>query len=322
MLEFPESEVLFFNDVAIEVFQAGEGGHPIVLAHGWPEHAFSWRYQVPALVDAGYHVIIPNQRGYGLSSQPSEIEQYDCVRLTGDFNSLLDYLGFDQAIFVGHDWGAILVWQHALLNPERVMAVANLSVPFRPREKSDPVMFWEKMLGPDFYIVHFNRQPEVAARAFESDVRAFLRNMYRTEQWKEKGSETIAPENRSIIDSLNITNPRGKLMMSEPELQVFVDSFERSGFVAPCNWYRNFTRNWEIMSDVEEKVRVPALMIYGKYDMVPKTSMDGYVEDLEIHTLECGHWIQQERPEETNRILVDWLERRVTPLLSNKIGNL
>ena len=99
--------------------------------------------------------------------------------------------------------------------------------------------------------------------------------------------------------------------MSEEELDVFVAAFEKGGFVAPCNWYRNFTRNWETTGDVEQKVTCPSLMIYGQYDMVPQSDMSAFVQDLEIHTLECGHWIQQEQPEKTNEILLEWLERKM-----------
>lgn len=300
------------GEVELEVFQAGKGGIPLVMAHGWPEHAFSWRYQIPALVAEGYHVIVPNQRGYGHSSQPDAVEAYDCHHLTGDYNSLLDALGIEKAIFVGHDWGAILVWHHALLNPERVVGVANLSVPFMARQESDPVAFWEEMLGPDFYIVHFNRQPGVAAKAFESNPRKFLTNMYRTKQWLD--SEEAQPAGGSITRFAEEDNPRGELMMSEAELDVFIDAFKHSGFHAPCNWYRNFTRNWETTGGVEQKVNQPALMIHGQYDIVPQLDISAYVPDLETHTLECGHWIQQEKPDETNAILVEWLNRRMKPL--------
>lgn len=312
-INFPEPAIIrLASGIELETHQAGEGGIPIVLCHGWPEHAYSWRHQVQPLVDAGYHVIAPNQRGYGRSSQPKEVEQYDCHHLTQDFNDLLDALGIARAIFVGHDWGAILVWYHAMLHPERVVAVANMSVPFRPREESDPVAFWEKMLGKDFYIVHFNRQPGVAATAFEKNTRQFLANMYRTRQWLE--ADENQPAGLSIVRFAEEDIPRGELMMSEEELDVFVTAFGVSGFHAPCNWYRNFTRNWETTADLEQKVTHPSLMIYGRYDMVPQTDMTGYVDDLEVHTLECGHWIQQEKPEETNSILLEWLERKARPL--------
>ena len=311
-MDFPKPQMIDCGEVELEVYQAGEGGMPVVLAHGWPEHAFSWRYQVPLLVEQGYHVIMPNQRGYGGSGRPEEVEAYDCHHLTDDFNGLLDALGIDKAVFIGHDWGAILVWHHALLNPERIHGVANLSVPFRPREKSDPVAFWEEMLGQDFYIVHFNRQPGVAADAFEANPCRFLTNLYRTGQWLDTSENQ--PAGRSIIYMAEEEINRGELMMSEEELEVFLEAFRSSGFHAPCNWYRNFTRNWETTAGVAQRVTHPALMIYGRHDMVPQMDMSEYVKDLEVHHLECGHWIQQEKPAETSDILIEWLNRRMKPL--------
>jgi len=300
------------NGIELEVFQAGQGGIPLVLCHGWPELAYSWRYQIKPLVNAGYHCIIPNQRGYGRSSKPDHAEAYDIFHLTNDQNGLLDALGIEKAIYVGHDWGAIMLWQHALLNPQRVIALANLSVPFRGREPTEPVAFWEKMLGPDFYLVHFNRQPNVAARSFESNPQRTLRNLYRTKHWLD--SENRPADGFNIIHAAEIDYKRGELILSEEDLKVFVDAFTEGGFVAPCNWYRNFTRNWELTADVEQKITQPTLMIYGDYDMVPQVDMSDKVADLEIHSLPCGHWIQQEEPEATNKILLEWLERKARPL--------
>ncbi len=305
---FPDAEMIAVNGIELEVFQAGQGGVPLVLCHGWPELAWSWRYQIPALVEAGYHCIVPNQRGYGSSSQPGSVEAYDIHHLTGDHVGLLDALGIGKAIYIGHDWGAIVVWNHAMMNPDRVRGVANLSVPLYPRGDSDPIAFWEKMLGPDFYIVHFNRQPGVAAAAFDADPERFLRNMYRTKHWLEPGDGE--PSGTSIIHYAEMEITRGELLMNEDDLRVFVQAFRKSGFTAPCNWYRNFTRNQETTSRLEQKVTCPALMIYGRYDMVPQADMSAFITDLEIHTLECGHWIQQERPDETTELLLDWLERR------------
>lgn len=309
--DFPEARYVDVNGIRLLVHEAGTG-IPLILCHGWPELPYSWRYQIPALVAAGYRVIIPNQRGYGGSDQPEDVEQYDIHHLCGDHVGLLDALGLEKAIYVGHDWGAIVVWNLALLHPERVVGIANMSVPFRVREPADPVAFWEKMLGPDFYIVHFNRQPGVAARAFDTDPNTFLRNMYRTEQWLDESERSGF---KNIVDAASATNPPGKLLMSEQELDVFTEIFAENGFTAPCNWYRNFTRNWQTTADVSQTVKQPALMIYGEYDSVPKAKdMGDYIDDLETHTLECGHWIQQEKPEETNGILLEWLERRMRPL--------
>ena len=141
-MPFPRPTMIACNGIGLEVFQAGQGGIPLVLCHGWPELAYSWRYQIEPLVSAGYHCIIPNQRGYGKSSKPTAVEAYDILHLTDDHSALLDALGIEKAIYVGHDWGAIMLWQHALLNPQRVIALANLSVPFRGREPTEPVAFW------------------------------------------------------------------------------------------------------------------------------------------------------------------------------------
>jgi pimeloyl-ACP methyl ester carboxylesterase len=123
--DFPKPTLISVNGVELEVFEAGQqnAGKPIVLCHGWPEHAFSWRHQVPALAAAGYHVIVPNQRGYGNSSRPTEVTDYDIEHLSGDLIALLDHYGYEDATFVGHDWGAMVVWWLTLLHPNRVNGV-------------------------------------------------------------------------------------------------------------------------------------------------------------------------------------------------------
>jgi pimeloyl-ACP methyl ester carboxylesterase len=310
-VQFPEPEFIDVNGVTLEVFTAGRpgGAGPIVLCHGWPEHAYSWRHQIPVLVEAGYHVIVPNQRGYGRSSRPEEVTAYDIHHLCGDLVGLLDHFGYRDAVFVGHDWGAIVVWNLAMLHRERVRAVINLSVPFLERGPKDWVSFWEEQLGGDFYIVHFNRQPGVADRVFEQNTDRFLRNLYRTGQWQEKPAN-LGPGMALI--NLALATPSempGRLMMSEAELAVFVDSFNRSGFTGGINWYRNFTRNWETTGDVLQRVDQPVLMIHGAYDMVrANPRLAQFAPNAEVHTLECGHWIQQEQPEATNRLMLDWLQ--------------
>ena len=126
---FPKPEKIKTNGIELEVFHAGEG-EPIMLCHGWPEHAYSWRHQVKPLVDAGYHVIVPNQRGYGNSTNPENVEEFDIEHLTQDLTGLLDHFGYQDSIFVGHDWGAIVVWNLALMDPDRVSGIINLRVPF------------------------------------------------------------------------------------------------------------------------------------------------------------------------------------------------
>lgn len=312
LADFPEARFVDVNGATLEVFTAGEPKGeraPLVLCHGWPELAYSWRHQIPALVAAGHHVIAPNQRGYGRSSRPAAVQDYDIHHLCGDLVGLLDHFGYDDAVFVGHDWGAIVVWNLAMLHPRRVRGVINLSVPFLVRGEKDWVSFWEEHLGGDFYIVHFNRRPGVADRVFEEHTENFLRNLYRTRQW-----QAPAPDLGTGMALINMaTAPRmpGELMMSEAELAVFVDTFRQTGFTGGINWYRNFTRNWETTADVPQRVEQPALMIYGRYDVVPTNpDLETYVPQVEIHTLKCGHWIQQEKPGETNALMLEWLQRR------------
>ena len=306
---FPTPERISVNNIELEVYSAGSG-RPLMLCHGWPEHAYSWRHQIQPLVKAGYHVIVPNQRGYGHSSCPSAVEAYDIVQLTGDLVGLLDHFGYEDACFVGHDWGAIVVWNLAMMHRKRVSGVINLSVPLLQRGTSEWVGFWEKMLGPDFYIVHFNRQPLVADRVFERHTQQFLNNLYRTNQWAHPGVD-FGPGMTLISMAQNPELKEGvpgDPVMTPEEMQVFLDAFAHSGFTGGINWYRNFSRNWETAGAYEQRIYQPTLMIYGDHDMVPQAPRLGdFVDQLEVLNLPCGHWIQQEMPKETNRAMLNWL---------------
>tara|TARA_A100001037_G_scaffold40578_1_gene31664 strand:+ start:14906 stop:15838 length:933 start_codon:yes stop_codon:yes gene_type:complete len=308
-VNFPQPTKIDTNGVTLEVFCAGpSSARPVVLCHGWPEHAYAWRYQIEPLVQAGFFVIAPNQRGYGNSDRPEEVTDYDIEALTGDLAGLLDHFGYEDAVFVGHDWGAIVVWNLALLHPNRVAGLINLSVPFLQRGKKDWVSFWEERFGGDFYIVHFNQQPGVADAVFNANPRRFLRNLYRKNHWKEP-----APEPAPGMGMINLANaevPPGEPLMSEAELDVFVSAFEQTGFTAGINWYRNFARNWHLTADIPERIDHPALMIYGRYDAVGRSDkLIDFVPNVEQHTLDCGHWIQQEQPDETNRLILQWLSK-------------
>ncbi len=303
-MNFPEPEIIAANDIELEVFSAGSG-RPIVLCHGWPEHAYSWRYQVEPLVQAGYHVIVPNQRGYGRSTRPDDVPAYAIEHLTADLAGLLDHFGYEQALFVGHDWGAIVVWNMAMMHPNRVSGVVNLSVPFMARGEREWVEFWESALSGDFYIVHFNRQPGVADACFDANCEQFLRNIYRTGQWLEPAPEP--PAGMPFLAIAERTEMPGKPLMSDAELQVFVDAFQHAGFTGGINWYRNFTRNWHTLAAYEQRIEQPTLMIYGQYDSVPQSAtLADHVADLTTVTLPCGHWIQQEEPDATSEAILNW----------------
>jgi epoxide hydrolase A/B len=283
----------------IELSALDEGRGPlVVLCHGFPELAFSWRRQVPALSDAGYRVVAPDMRGYGQSSAPAEVEAYDVESLCGDMCGLLDELGEQDAVFVGHDWGAYVVWQLAVLHPERVRAVAGLSVPFVPRAPAPPLPIMRRHLGEDFYIVWF-QQPGVADAALARDVRRTLTTSRQwTAQWaQDDGAPSVPPP-----------------WLSEPELAVYVEAFERTGFSGGLNWYRNIDRNWELTAAVaERRVEQPAMFLTGERDPVrgfmPAEAMRGWVTDLrdEVVVPGAGHWVQQQEPELVSAALLRFL---------------
>lgn len=307
--DFPRPTLISVNGVVLEVFEAGQQnrGKPIVLCHGWPEHAFSWRHQVPALVEAGYHVIIPNQRGYGNSSCPTEITEYDIEHLTGDLVALLDHFGYKNATFMGHDWGANVVWRLALLHPERVTQLINLALPYQERGEKPWIQFMEEIFGEDFYFVHFNKQPGVADAILDENAAQFLRNMFR------KNLPPVPPEpGMAMINLAKTETPLGEPVMSDSELAVFISAFEATGFTGSINWYRNLDRNWHLLANVNPIIQQPALMIYGDCDSIPKFErLADYVPNVDVVSLDCGHWIQQEKPKETNEVILKWLEQRI-----------
>lgn len=305
---FPSPTLIPVNGVELEVFEAGRenAGNPIVLCHGWPEHAYSWRHQMGALAEAGYHVIVPNQRGYGNSSRPEEVTAYDIEHLTGDLVALLDHFGYDRATFVGHDWGAMVVWGLTLLHPERVDRVINLSLPYIERGELPPITFLEAILGSDYYFVHFNRQPGVADAVLDANPGRFLRNLYRTNE-----PQSAPTPGMVMINLATAETALGEPVMSEEDLAVYVSAFEASGFTSSINWYRNADRNWELLAAADPIIQHEALMIYGDRDTIPKSeTLTDFVPNVDVVSLDCGHWIQEEKPVETTTAILEWLGSR------------
>jgi pimeloyl-ACP methyl ester carboxylesterase len=285
------------NGIELNVLEQGSGT-PVVLCHGFPELAYSWRHQVPALVQAGYRVIAPDMRGYGASSAPADVDSYDVLALCEDMCGLLDAVGEQSAVFIGHDWGANVVWWLAAIQPERVRAVAGLSVPFVPRAPAAPIPIMRRHLGEDFYIVWF-QQPGVADEALARDVR---RTLTTSRQWTALWAEEEP------------NPPKRASWLSEEELQVYVDAFERTGFTGGLNWYRNIDRNWRVTGPyAERRIEQPAMFLTGELDPVrafmPAEAMSGWVTDLrsEVVVPGAGHWVQQQEPDAVNAALLEFL---------------
>ncbi|MCX4514031.1 alpha/beta hydrolase [Streptomyces sp. NBC_01619] len=293
------------NGITLRVVDHGEGGDDrplVVLCHGFPELAFSWRHQVLALAEAGYRVLAPDMRGYGGSSRPEDVEAYDVLTLCADLAGLLDDAGADEAVFVGHDWGASVVWHMALAYPERVRAVVGMSVPPQPRPPAPPVPILRSHFGDDFYIVWF-QEPEVADRALSRNVRRTLvaRELW-SAAWAARDDEPLpAPP-----------------WLDDDELDHYVRTFEKTGFTGGLNYYRNLDRDWALTERLaDRRINQPSLFLTGSKDPVgrfmPPTGLDRTLTDLRGHVVldGAGHWVQQERPEEVNAALLEFLSAEV-----------
>jgi pimeloyl-ACP methyl ester carboxylesterase len=311
------SRTIATNGVDLHVTEAGEG-YPVVFAHGFPELSYSWRHQVPAIAAAGYHAIAPDQRGYGRSSKPEPISDYDIVHLTDDLLGILDEMGEEQAVFVGHDWGSMVVWQMALLHPERVAGVCGMSVPFLPRGPMPPVQLMRQVFGDSFFYILYFQEPGVADAELGADAATTMRRMLAGLTVPAEGTVDLAglaaPDGRGFVDRM--PEPEGLPdWLSQEELDHYSAEFARTGFTGGINWYRNFDRNWELTEHLAgAKVTVPSLFITGSADpvniMSPAGIMDGWLEDHRgSHFIEgAGHWVQQEAADQVNAALITFLD--------------
>ncbi|MEI9991257.1 MAG: alpha/beta hydrolase [Rhizomicrobium sp.] len=320
MPTFPEPTIVKTNGIDMAVYEAGpKDGVPVVLCHGFPELAYSWRHQLPALAAAGFRAIAPDQRGYGRTSRPEAVADYDMEHLTGDLVGLLDALGLKDAVFCGHDWGGMVVWSMPLLHPARVRGVIGVNTPFLRRGPMDPIAMMRAVFGEDMYIVYF-QQPGLADAALAKDVGKTFRFFMRKSAMKAADYAKLpaGQRNLALVKALEADEASwngGTLLLNAEELKYFVDTFTRTGFTGGINWYRNFTRNWERSADLAQHVPMPSLMVMAEDDIVLSPAMaegmEQYVPDLEKALIkDCGHWTQQEHPDELNAIMVDWLKRR------------
>jgi pimeloyl-ACP methyl ester carboxylesterase len=313
----PTERLVDTNGVRLRVVEAGERGAPVVvLAHGFPELAYSWRHQIPVLAEAGYRVLAPDQRGYGGSSKPDAIEDYNIVALCDDVAGLLDDVGTDRAVIAGHDWGSLVAWNFGLLHPDRVSGVVGMSVPAVPRPQAPPTKIWRELFGENFFYILYFQEPGVADTDLSRDTKETMLRVFggpRRPDDTDAVARMLAPGPQGWVDRL----PKPTALadwISEDEFDHYVAEFSRTGFTGGLNWYRNFDRNWELTATTPAAaVTVPSLFITGSADPVRHfTRSDratevakGEYQELVIDG--AGHWIQQERPDEVNDALLKFL---------------
>ncbi|NXG61008.1 HYES hydrolase, partial [Hemiprocne comata] len=294
-----------------------EMGHgPVIcLCHGFPESWLSWRYQIPALADAGFRVIALEMKGYGESTAPLDIEEYSQEQICkADAPSLQ---GIPQTVLIGHDWGGAVVWNMALFYPERVRAVASLNTPYRPADPTVDIV--EKMRTyPTFDYQFYFQEPGIAEAELEKDIGRTLKVLIRSTRQEVGVRLRVALGAVTLLAGGLLVGfpekPPASQILHGPELQYYIQRFQKSGFRGPLNWYRNMRPNWHwAVSAKDRKITMPALMVTAGKDVVLHPSMSKGMEEWipqlhREHLEECGHWTQMERPVELNRILVGWLE--------------
>lgn len=307
------------NGVDLQLLEAGDVANPtVILSHGFPEGAYSWRHQLPALAAAGYHAVAPDQRGYGFSSAPKDVEAYGIEQLTGDLNALLDDFGKDQAVFVGHDWGAMIVWESARLHPERVRAVVGVSVPV-VLWPAPPTQLMKMAFGDNFfYMLYFQpvgpAEAELEASPYDSMAK-FL--------WSASGDGFVMPtemrpmEGNGFLTDTPTPPARPWPWLTEDDLQYYADQFSHSGFFGPVSYYRNLDANYEILKDESiDRISMPSYFIAGAKDGVLVMDpggierMQASLPDFRGYTLipDAGHWTQQEKPDQFNEALIGFLD--------------
>jgi pimeloyl-ACP methyl ester carboxylesterase len=321
----PIHRLIETNGLRMHVAEQGEG--PLVLlCHGFPELWYSWRHQLAALAAAGFHAAAPDMRGYGETDRPEAIDQYTLLHLIGDMVGLLDALGHETAVIAGHDWGAAVAWHAALLRPDRFRAVIGLSVPFIPRGPDYPSKRFPETENTVFYQTYF-QSPGVAETDLERDVRLTVRTFLHDGSGdaphpdinaEPAGHVLMVPRGGGML--ANRVNPASlPHWITEADVDVYVDQFKRTGYRGGLNWYRNLDRNWELMAPFAGlKITVPALFLAGDRDLVLAfRGMDQVISNLpkNVPKLQktvilpgCGHWTQQERPQEVNDAMIEFLQ--------------
>ena len=315
-----QTRLIKTDGLSQQVLEAGEG--PLVLLiHGFPELGVSWRAQVEALAAAGYRAVAPDMRGYGGTERPQGVAAYSILNLVGDMVDLVRALGVRTCTVVGHDWGAPVAWHCALLRPDVFTAVAGLSVPFQPRRAGGPptpaMAAISKKAGlGELYINRF--QAPDAHRDLEADPATTLRKLffaYDGATPAERRSTGFMPEGVSLLDSIDDAATLPPWMTAD-HFQEYVDAFAAAGFDGPLNWYRALDLNWSLTAFLQDqRVLVPALFVVGENDPVrhyagrQEATLKDWVPKLtRMEVLPgAGHWIQQERAEAVNALLLDFL---------------
>lgn len=309
------------NGISMRIAESGNEGPLLLFAHGWPESWYSWRHQLTFFAESGYRVVAPDMRGYGKTDAPADAADYDIVTIAGDMVGILDALGEQKAVMVGHDWGSIVAWNTVLLHPERFQALVAMSVPYGGRPAESPMESWKATFGDNFYyILYHNEAGGVAEAEYDADPEGLLSRLYLSPDSPRHPPE-ITDKRRSAggwIGRLGASKGLPDWLKQE-DLDYVVSQFKEAGFRGGINYYRNFHRNWEITAHLQDqKIAVPTLFIAGSDDMVIAHSNEGQLNGAMSRIADdfrgvvlfpgIGHWVQQEAPKLTNQAMLEFLQ--------------
>jgi pimeloyl-ACP methyl ester carboxylesterase len=306
----PTERFVDANGVRLRVLEAGERGAPtVVLLHGFPELAYTWRHVLPALADAGYHVLAPDQRGYGGSTKPAAVDAYTVVELSADVMGLLDHIGAERAVLVGHDFGGVVAWGAPQLHPDRVAGVVGISFPPVPRPRIPTTAAFRRIFGNDFFYVLYFQEPGPADAELSRDPATTMRRIMAP---LDPAGQLRAPASAGFLDW--IPEP-GHLppWLTDDEFDYYVRQFTEHGFTGPLNWYRCFDANWELTADPPAPtITAPALFIGGSADptlaYTPRDRVRELVTgDYRELMIDGGHWLPEERPAEVTAALLEFV---------------
>lgn len=337
-----KARMLKAGGARLHVVEEGEGPL-VILVHGFPELWYSWRFQLPALAAAGYRAVAFDQRGYGRSSKFWRPDAYRIHRLVDDLVGLVSALGEREAVLVGHDWGAPVAWTAAWLHPGVFRGVLGMSVPFsgrglialpgNPFGERPPHEIHRDVAGPDqdFYQEYFGTLGPVIDE-IEEDLRGWVRDLVWSVSGDALAAAGFSPEGRdpvALIRESALCVPRGRRMrerfatpatmpawFTERDLDVFVDALECGGFAGPLAYYHNLEQDWHDLAEVAQRpLEVPAMFLGAEYDVATWWGAEAIARAAEripnwlgSRVLPgCGHWLQQERADETNAVLLEFL---------------
>ena len=320
----PNMRFIQTNGISMRIAEMGSGPL-VVLLHGWPESWYSWRHQLPALAGAGFHVVAPDMRGFGRTDAPKAVEDYDIRTLTADITGLLDALGEKSAVLVGHDWGAVVAWVCLLLHPDRFRGVVAMSVPYRGRPSESPIEIMKKAYGDNFFYMLYFQEPGVAETEFDADPRGILSRLYVSPNAPREAPAVTDPKRVAGGWIPRLGAPKGEQSwLTQADLDYFVGEFKHAGFRGGINYYRNIQRNWETTPQLASAhIAQPVLFLAGEKDVVIRGAtaeqltamMRQFVRDLRGVTLYpgVGHWVQQERPDDVNKAVIEFLKSVPNP---------